>query len=397
MGGARRWSLTSGIAAAALLIASPASAVDLAVPSADQTVQVHGFVSPGFVVTTGNNYLAKSKVGSFEFTEVGLNFTTYLSEKLRTGLQLFARDLGRSGNYTPRVDWFYMDYRFEDYFGVRAGRVKVPFGLYNDSSDIDAARVPVLLPQSIYPTQNRDFLLAQTGGEVYGRVNMRSLGALDYRLYGGTIFLDPASQSTVTASVTELEVPYVVGERLLWETPIEGLRGGAAVQALKLDASFNLPAGSPILPAGGPISIRIPAVLWVGSLEYSVHDLLLAAEYSRWIVRYDSSRPSVIPAARVISERAYAMASYRVAPWFHPGVYYSLLFPDVENRSGRDKVQHDLAATLRFDLNQHWLLKLEGHFMSGTAALDVNLNDGKPRTQLEKNWGAFFVKTTAYF
>ena len=59
--------------------------------------------------------------GSFEFYEVGLNFTVALIEKLRTGVQLFARDLGPIGNYTPRADWFYLDYRFEDSAYVRAG------------------------------------------------------------------------------------------------------------------------------------------------------------------------------------------------------------------------------------------------------------------------------------
>ena len=63
----------------------------------------------------------------------------------------FTHDLGPLGNYRTRFDWFYLDYRFWDWLGVGAGRTKVPFGLYNESSDVDAARVPVLLPQSVYP------------------------------------------------------------------------------------------------------------------------------------------------------------------------------------------------------------------------------------------------------
>jgi hypothetical protein len=42
-------------------------------------------------------------------------------------------------------------------------------------------------------------------------------------------------------------------------------------------------------------------------------------------------------------------------------------------------------------------LKLEGHFMSGTAALNPALNDGTPRAELTRDWGAFFAKTTAFF
>jgi hypothetical protein len=118
-----RWLL-----AALLFVALPrvARAAELAIPSSERRVEVHGFVSPGFILTTKSNYLAKSRRGSFEFNEVGLNFTVPLTEKLRTGVQLFARDLGPQGNYSPRADWFYLDYRFEDYFGLRAGRARPP-------------------------------------------------------------------------------------------------------------------------------------------------------------------------------------------------------------------------------------------------------------------------------
>jgi hypothetical protein len=376
-----------------------AAAADVPVGE-DHKVEVHGFVSPGFIVTSGNNYLAHSKRGSFEFSEVGLNFTVPITDKLRTGMQLFARDLGPVGNYSVKADWYYLDYRFDDWFGIRAGRVKIPFGLYNDTADIDTARVPVLLPQSIYSVTSRDYLLAQTGGEMYGRLRLgKSGGAFEYRLYGGTIFIDKATQSTVNIPVTDIDVPFVAGQRLMWETPIDGLRLGGSLQALKLDLSYQIPAGIPGL-AAGPASIKAPVKLWVGSVEFARDRFLLAAEYSRWIVLFDTSIPlPTLPSgtAKSISERAYVMGSYRVTDWLSPGMYYSVMYPDVENRSGKDKQMHDVAATLRFDINSWWLVKLEGHYMSGTAGLDPSLNDGKQLTQLQHDWTAFFVKTTAHF
>ena len=62
-------------------------------------VDVHAFVSQGFIKSTGNEFLAKSKRGSFEFTEVGVNLTRSVGENLRVGVQLFTRDLGPIGNY----------------------------------------------------------------------------------------------------------------------------------------------------------------------------------------------------------------------------------------------------------------------------------------------------------
>jgi hypothetical protein len=370
-----------------VLLATPSARADE--PLGSLGVQTHGFVSQGFILTTRNNYLAKSKHGSAEFSEVGINFTAPLTDRLRLGVQLFSRDLGPIGNYEVKADWFYLDYRFADWLGFRAGRTKLPFGLYNEINDVDSARVPVLLPQSIYPTQNRDYLLAQTGGELYGRVDIGAAGALDYRAYGGTIFLDLAQTPGSPILIRELNVPYVVGGRLLWETPLEGLRVGGTVQALRLDTV--------LLQGTTVIDWKIPIVLWVASLEYALGDLLLSSEYSRWHVSSRTNVPELFPDQTLVSERAYVMASYRLSDWLQPGAYYSLWFPNVDDRHGREAQQHDLASTLRFDINEHWLFKLEGHYMVGTAGLSSELNEGRPLAELTRRWVAVFAKTTAYF
>jgi hypothetical protein len=139
------------------------------------------------------------------------------------------------------------------------------------------------------------------------------------------------------------------------------------------------------------------ALLWVASIEYAPQDLTLSAEYSRWHIALDSSEPAIVPDRTVTSERAYAMGSYRVNSWLTPGAYYSVLFADVEQRRGRDAHQHDFAATVRFDLTMNWLLKLEGHFMRGTADLTRDLNGGRELDTLTRDWGVFLAKTTAYF
>lgn len=364
---------------------------------------MHGFVSQGFIKTTDNNYLAKSERGSAEFTEVGLNFTLPLSQDFRVGMQLFARDMGPVGNYQARFDWFYLDYRLSDWLGLRAGRTKLPFGLYNETSDVDAARVPVLLPQSVYPSVNRDFLLAQTGAELYGLVPLGPVGQLEYRLYGGTIFFEPEETSP---QIGEVSVPYIGGGRLMWLTPLSGLQLGSSAQALRIDveyyptpAELQALAMAGALPEGfsGPVVAKVPAILAVGSIEYSAQEWLIAAEYSRWWVSAESNLPALAPPQENESERAYVMTSYQVASWFWPGAYYSLLFADVNDRRGREAYQHDIALTLRYDINEHWLVKLEGHYMHGTAGLTKELNDGTPLSKLHKDWGLFLVKTTAHF
>ena len=274
-------------------------------------IKVHAFVSQGVLKTSQNNYLGPSKRGSFEFTEVGINFTSQLSEKLRVGVQLFAHDLGPLGNYTPTFDWYYVDYRYSDWLGIRAGRTKIPFGLYNDSADIDAARVPILLPQSVYPIDHRDYLLAQMGGELYGNVQLGKAGSLEYRGYGGTISLGAPAPPAPGITVEKLEMPYVYGGRALWNTPLEGLTAAGSYQALRFDSEYHIaPALIPILqsvnllPAGftGVLPSQFRVKLWVASLEYQSGDLLLAAEYGRWIGSFNSQAPALLP-PHIVNER----------------------------------------------------------------------------------------------
>ena len=372
------------------------------------SVEVHAFVSQGAILTTENNYLAKSERGSVDFSEVGINFTSQLTERLRVGLQLFSQHLGTTGNFDVKADWFYLDYRLRDWLGIRAGRVKLPFGLYNDTSDIDAARTPVLLPQSVYPISNRNFLLAATGMELYGYLDLRAAGALEYRLYGGTIFIDLPVPAPGAPAITGLDTPYLVGGRLLWDTPLEGLRLGGSVQVLRLDATlvYLMTAMTPQMT----VSAEVPATLWVASIEYAANDLLLVAEYGRWYTDTNSTNDKLLASSHHVAERAYAMGAYRLNQWLQTGVYYSIFYPEVTKRSiksslgigevpdyGRADMQHDAALTLRFDINSHWLVKLEGHYMHGTAGLAAALNRPTPLPQLNEDWIVVLLKTTAYF
>lgn len=388
----------TAVEAATVDVTEAPAPVDEAVPelaAADEApvfeepwIEVHAFVSQGFMLSTGNNYLARSKHGSFEMTEVGINFTKSVTDQLRLGVQLFTRDLGPIGNYEAKLDWFYLDYRFANWLGVRAGRTKLPFGLYNEVNDVDVARNPILLPQAVYPITNRDLLLAQTGGEIYGYVPLGDAGAFDYRLYGGTIYVAPADRPPY--KLEKVSVPYVAGARALWETPLPGLRAAFSFQLLRIDADYSL-AG-----LEGLVQFKYPFVLWLASLEYEHEDLLLSAEYGRWRADVDISIAGMKSELTVVNERYYVMAAYRLTDWFVPGAYYSVLIPNVDDRGGRDSHQHDVAITLRFDLNRYWLVKLEGHFFRGTAELDEALNNGPP-SDLQANWTAFFVKTTAAF
>ena len=370
----------------ALVVAFGGSAVADDVPD-ENALQVHGFVSQGALLTTANNYLAQTEDGSLAFTEAGINFTKQLEDRLTVGMQLFAQDLGQTGSFRANFDWVYLDYHWHDWLGVRAGRVKLPFGLYNETQDIDAAQPVVLLPQSVYPEADRQFLLAQNGLDVYGFVPLGRAGAIDYEGYLGTLYF--STTNTVAETFDPANVPYITGGRIMWETPVIGLRAGISGFHGELTDTALEPAAFPL-----PLTLDLTQTQYLASVEYANNGFLLAAEYGR---SRSHETLSALGSFRVIGEHGYAMAGYRWTPWLQTTLYYSLAYPDVGRRSGQENQQHDAAMSFRIDITPHWLLKLEVHYLRGTAGLDSSINDNLPLSELTNQWALFAAKTTAYF
>ncbi len=244
----------------------------------------------------------------------------------------------------------------------------------------------ILLPQGIYPLESREFLLAQTGVDVYGFRRFGDHGgALSYEGYLGALALSLNSATGV--EFNDVHVPYVGGGRVVYETPIDGLRVAGSILTGKI-------VGDDVVVDASPpeMAITIKATQLVASAEYVHRDLQLAAEYQRVYGRSFFGVP-----ISSTTEAMYALAGYRWTRWLQTTAYVSADFLNVVDRSPNANHQVDSALCLRFDINAHWLVKLEAHFMRGTAVLDSTINNNVPLSQLPDQWGLFAAKTTVYF
>lgn len=371
-------------------------------------VDVHGFVSQGAFISTDNDYLGHSERGTAEFTEAAVNLSREVADRLRVTLQLFTRDLGPIGDYRIVLDLAFIDYRWRQWLGVRAGRVKMPFGIFNEFNDAPSGRTAILLPQSIYPVTSRDFLLGLTGASIYGSPLLGGAGALDYQIYGGTIFID----DNANPQILEVDVHRVAGAQLFWRPPLEGLRIGGGWLNIRMDLDYQLDqatidglvdAGEVPADFDGRARFAVAdANLLIASVDYAWRDWGFAAEYSRWLTHSGTRPEGLVADPDSDSERFYALATYRLDESYALGAYYSLKFADVEDRQGEGAAypephlayQRDLALTLRHDVNEFWLFKAEGHFIQGTADLRAADN---PVAERAKNWGLFLVQTVLSF
>jgi hypothetical protein len=390
---------------------APAGAQEAAVAApVVPPIDLHGFVSEGGFVSTANNYIGESARGSLEFFEAGVNVSTEIAPRLRAGLQVFTRAQGSLRDEALRLDWAFLDYRWRPWLGFRAGVVRMPFGLYNEYSDIDSARLAILLPQSIYPVRNREALLAHTGLSLYGGIPLGAAGGLEYNAWLGTLNVPADALELNGASLHDVDTRYVTGAQVFWQPPVEGLRLGATFVRASID--FNLvidPDQVAALVAAGLVPpdydgrltiVQRPAQFWILSAELAHEDWLFAAEYSRATKHQRTTLPDLLPTINEDAEHLYAMVTYRLTPRLDSGVYYSLSHPDASDRDGSDArfaehfyaFQRDLAAMVRFDVNDHWLWKAEAHFIDGTADLL-----SAPNPDPTRYWGLFLVRTTVTF
>lgn len=390
--------------------APPATPAPAGRPASDlRDLQIHGFVSEGGFLSTSGDYIGAASSGSLELFEAAINVSTAVTDRLRAGVQVFARNLGALED-PPRFDWAFLDYRWRPWLGLRAGIVKMPFGLYNEYADIDSARLPILMPQGIYPFRNRDVLLAQRGFAAYGNVELGAGNGLEYQVWLGTLSIPRNALTLTGGTIDGINTKYVTGAQAFWHPKLDGLRVGGAVLRGSIDFDVTLsPDNVAVLISAGlvPPSYRgalvvsqRPDTLAVASAEYVRDEWLFAAEYSRAFKRQRTTLPAVFPTFREDSEQFYGMVTYRRSERFEVGGYYSIHYLDAGDRHGRNPkyaepfyaFQRDLTATLRFDANDHWLWKLEGHFIDGTADLPAASNPAPKRY-----WGLFLFRTTVTF
>jgi len=273
--------------------------------------------------------------------------------------------------------------------------------------------VPIIMPQSVYNIAIKDFTFALSGLFIYGTLPLGPVGSLEYQAYVG------ATNNTTFGDGIDLRNKRTEGGQLIWETPLWGLRLGATightVMSVDTELDLDLETVQALTAQGffpsdfnGLITIsytNLIGITWF--LEYNAYDVLVTVEYSR---RNGDTKSNVdfLHMPGMHDEGFYALAAYRFLDWLQVGAYYSIFHPLVHDRKGTSEAfkfsheawERDLALTIRFDVKEFWLFKLEGHYMDGTANLTSPTSSVSSITNsegLERRFGLFLVKTTLSF
>jgi hypothetical protein len=353
----------------------------------DLNIQIHGYATQGFLYTTNNNILTThSSDGSPAWTEAVLNIGAQPIPKLRIAVQGRYFLLGNFGNDIT-LDWAAADYKADDRFGLRFGKVKTPSGLFNDIQDIDPSYMWSLLPQSIYPISSRNSILAHYGGVAYGTLSEGGkLGKLEYRGWGGERQLGANDGYTLAQTEAGILEPNGIGgatygAALHWRTPLRGLMVGAS-DSKQPTWSAKITTGNGALTGTESIApFNEPNYFAL----YEKNKVMAAAEYGRIPVNVTLQFTGLPPSYEYVDFRSwYAMASYKLTSKITAGVYDSQQF----NRQaplGPARYSKDWTISGRYDFSQYLYAKAEEHILDGTAIgydTDLNPNGLKPNTKL---------------
>jgi len=417
-------------------------------------IQLHGFISQGFVWSKTHNFLFDDMDhGSFEFNELGVTVSKQINDNLHLGIQFFSRDQGDVGNNDLVVDWAYADYHPIDSLGLRVGKLKMPLGLYNETRDIDILRTCIFLPQSAYLEYYRDVLSGLHGVGLYGSLPSDWGSELTYRIQTGTLRIDKKGGVTTLLSneanidrnpVMNIDSytvdncfngiiifsPYpdlrFASSFIKTNTKIDGIlnRDFARIFANEyayaqlyykglIDPETAIPdqieKGTLAMFAGFPLEAEVDDVMaYMHSIELNIDRLLIMLEYYHYTYKIYIAVPEKLTLFKddFFTEGYYANIVYRFNDFWETGIYYSCLYDNGWDKSGdrfankgENRYQtflKDLSLSVRFDYNQNWTLKIENHWMDGTAFL-MDINNPEKHRDLGRYWHMFAAKMTFHF
>lgn len=388
---------TRGVAGLLLSLALATGSVGTAAEFAEGEVRVHGFLTQGIVLTSDNNFLGDSEDGSLNFRELGLNLSWRPRSDVQLSAQLLARDAGRLDEGDAALDYAMLDWTplsFESgRAGVRVGRVKNPFGLYNTTRDVAFTRPGAILPQSIYFEVSRNLELASDGIQFYAE-RYGEAGNLYVRAGVGYGQVD--SKSTEAAFLGR-DFPGHLDSNLLrlLNVTFEGAGGRYVLGFTSAAGSMDYESRSGEFLQDGRVHFR-PIVF---SAQLNREKWSLTAEHFLEYLRY-RGLGALSPDRNVVAQSYYLQGTYRPAPKWETFLRYDVFYADRDDRDGRKSAAltglprfmgfaKDRTAGVRYDVTSQFMVRAEYHRIDGTAWLS-SLENPDPMA-LERRWDMFVL------
>jgi len=353
------------------------------------SMQVHGFLSQGFIHTSDNNFFGHSDDSlSTDFRELGLNSSWSVLPDLQLAMQVVWRDAGQTDEGDLRIDYGLASYNLlsteSSLLTIRAGRVPTPLGFYNDTRDVASTRPSIFLPQSIYFDANRNLALSADGGYLYGE-HRTDIG--DFSFNFGLVIPrtdDPDFKSVIlngSSGSVQGDTSWVA--RVEYESPGDRVRLGVTYA----DFLSDFHSSSQVWNQG---SFHFnPLIL---SAQYNAEKWSLTAEYALRHTRLDYLNVNDVS---FTGQSYYIQGAYHFTDKLEGLVRYDELVWDLDDQYGYrwpaqlgpqfSRYARDWTFGLRYEILPSLMLSAEYHHVNGTGWL-ARLENPQGET---RNWDMY--------
>ncbi len=368
-------------------------------------LQIHGFASQSFITTSDNNVFGNSdNGGSFGFTEIGMNALLRPLPRLQLSAQGLSRRAGEGTSITPRLDFALADYRLfsqnTNQFGIRIGRLKNPFGFYNDTRDVPFTRPSILLPQSIYFDRVRNVGLSADSVQLYGETSHSKIGTFStqFGVIRPIVGTKDSEISLVGNRLGDLTPDTSFIGRGIYETNDGRLR--LAISGAWLNIDYERAQNDSL----GPGSIQFTPIYV--SAQYNTERWSLTSEYALRYFKYKNFNNEFLDSLNFTGESFYFQGVYRFSPKWEGILRYDVLFTDRKDRDGKEfadkfgrpshtRFAKDITVGLRWNVTPTFMLRGEYHRVNGTAWLSAL--DNPTSADTIQHWNLFAIQASFRF
>ncbi|GAB1262725.1 hypothetical protein [Aurantivibrio plasticivorans] len=388
----------------------------------------NGFVSQAAIISNDNPFYDDEPDNNFNLREIGLTANWNVTKEIRLAGQALSRKAGSFNSSSPEIDFLLVDYNFwlSEHLssGVRLGRVKNPYGLYNATRDVPHARPGVFVPRSVYFESFREALQRIDGGTVY-LSNTSNLGDLNIDLSLGSTTIETTTveyqvfQKDIVGEFKDVDVegfkiefiPATVRDLTLgftWYNADMALQDAATFTPLEQFAGFMVLLGDPTQFTNYVTGFNIDAEMNLFSAQYSWNQWLFTGELLNIDINTTDIEVLHIPEN---DRQAKLRGYYLQSEWFASqrwSLYgrYEELFNNVDDKDGigfaqrtggNALTQYAKAFTLgaRYYLTPDW--SITGEFSNNEGAAFIAGTDDIDYSSLEKRWQLFILQMSYHF
>ena len=375
-------------------------------------VQVHGFLSQGYIYSSGNEYLQGSdKGGTFDFSNAAVNFLYRPTNKLFFAGQLISRNFGDAYANEKPID---IDYLFAsaniigsstDDFTVNLGKIKTTYGIFNNSRNIPFTHVGIISDQTLYSEYDRHMTLYGTGISLDYK-HRADIG--DFRvIYQNAKISDDKRDALSTYpqidpdSVTEFDgVDYSVVHFML--SPANtNLEFGYSHGRIDAEKMYILDT----IPGVYDRHWSLNAINNIYSARYTTENFTLTAEYMNRVIRnkYRFIPKNIFPYQENDeirkSDSAYIQGAYRFTYDLEGFVSYHFATEEINGVKNYgapyNQYRRQWVVGADWDIFENTLLKAEFHMIDGTY--DMIKEPGINQNGIDRKWNMFVMQLSYKF